>query len=647
MNTLTGSFPGPVDSMSDSYLLPALEEEEEAMGAAVPLPSSLLKMKQIHLDIRNSQINSNASQTIARLKKRSQTPNSGFSLFDFNSIAEHKATSHKWSKLTTLPHIQVGADQEQPEDGHLMELDFHGNLFDPASKENETRNAEDRIDKESLTKMEGKEQGISSRHKPMNVGNVTIEFNPLSEQKTPRSDFASKPVSNSGEGRFPVNSTSIGNAGMMYTSPITSNASVMGHKIPPRNRGHVEQFSTINIGDSLLGKHGGDSRTLRGLEKRMSDLQNAVLVNNWIKILESTKDKNSSISVDGGPSGASHRHAVGISAANMPAANNNVYPRYVPTMPLGHKQRTMANIDLAKYFNVPRSVLKDVDRLKQQNNSDFRKQPPSHVQPSSHVHAADEDLAYTGGTYPRPEKKPAMTNANVSAVEGPPVSIGQHHKSISYRRWLPRLKVDPGLTDLLAIQRLETGVQMEDGHDTGFTSHDSKSHDSRSGEVAQERHVMLHLHNHQPDLQSKNQDYHSKRQLQIKVNIPREMRDSVAVKPLLKLSPRVDNTGSKRGYSETGNAMFGSNANQHIDNLLFHLPFPEHKRKGNQRSVMQDKVHKTRQNPFLTYTDRKDVSVNAYPGLSIVGSSMLDTSELAWKEEAKALIIQMLESKGR
>lgn len=615
---------------SDSYLLPELEEGEDV---AVPLPSSLLKMKKMHLDIRNSHINSSASQTIARLKEKSQAPNNNFSLFDFNPIAKHKATSHKWSKLTALPHI---ADQRQPGDGNLMELDFHGNLFDPVSKEHE--NAEDLSqwnDKAlpgSPIKMEGREQGTLGRHKPMNMGNVMIEFNPLSEQKlTPPSKFASKPVPNNSDSRLPVNSISIGNAGTMRTSPTTSNVPIMGHKMTPSNRGHVEHFSTINIGNSLPSK---DNRTLitRGLEKRMSDLQNAVLINNWIKILESTKeDGNISISR---PSGASHQHAVGISAASIPVTN-----RYVPTMPFSQKQRTMASVDLSKFFNVSQSVLMDFDRHKQQNNSNFHKQLPSHV------HPADLDIVYTGGAHLRPEKRPPMANANVSAVD-PSVSMGQHHKSISYRRWLPRLNVEGGLTDLLAIQRLETGVQM-DGHDTGITSHDTKSHNSRSGEVALEGHPMLHSHNlDQADLQSENRDHHSKRQLKIKVNIPREIGESVAVKPLLKLSPRVDNTGSKRGYSETGNPMFGSNTDRHVDDLLFRLPFPERKLKGNQHSIKRNKVRKMRQNPFLTYTDRKEVPLNAFPELSVVGSSMLDTSELAWKEEAKALIIQMLEGKG-
>lgn len=632
-----GNFSSTLDAdysiLSDPFLLAALDEDDDEIRGPVPLPSSLLKMKQIQLDIRNSQIRPNVSRTLARLQANSKPPNNAFSLFDFNPITEHKPTSHKWSKLTALPHIEVRSyHQNQPVDGHVQEMDMHGNICDPLDRENETAEEylpqENSFPSEPLHTSQRKEH---PRQKPMNIGNVIIEFNMFPENAAPQSNFSGKHIPSTSEGRIPVNST--GNA-----STGTTNMSGLGHKMPPvlRSRGY-EQFSTINIGDTVLSRYRRDNArdSMRGLEKRMSDLQNAVLVNNWIKILESTKsgDEKGGFSFDGRAPGVyapEHAHS-NVTATNKPKTSSTGHPKFAPATNFGQRQATMASVNLAKFFNVPSSVLRDFDRLKQLNTSNFSEVPPR-------VHHVDEGLIHSSGVHLRPEGKPHMAGAAIPSISDP---REQHHGPISYRRWLPRMNaVDEGLTDLLAVQRLQTGVQM-DGHDV---SHNNKSHDAQSGGAAQDNHPMVRLHNlDQEGMEPQKQEFHSK--LKIRVNIPRNISDSVSIKSLPKLSPRAQNT-LPSGFPKMGSIPYDVSADQHVDNLLLNLPNPERKYRDNQCVIKRDKARRIRQNPFLTYSNRREMPVNAYPELSIVGSCMLDTSVAAWREEAKALIIQMLESKG-
>ena len=502
--------------------------------------------------------------------------------------------------------------------------------------------AEEQLPQESAVPSESRRANerrdrFSNGQKPMNIGSVTIEFNMFPGNVLPRSDFSGNQISSNGDG----NSSSIGKAttGVMNVSPSISG---VGHEIRTpdsiaRSRGH-EQFSTINIGDTILDRNGrGSINTSRGLEKRMSDLQNAVLINNWIKILESTKNgnRNDSFGIDGRALGV-HTHEHADSSTNKLAQSNAAYHKFAPAANYGQRQATMASVNLTKFFNVPSSVLRDFDRLKQLNSNNS-----SEMSPRSHV---DEGLVYTGGVHLRPEGKPHVAGAGVPTIGDP---RRQHHGAVSYRRWLPRMNaVDEGLMDLLAIQRIDTGVPM-DGHDMGFVSHDNKSHATQSRKAVQGSHPMVHLHNlHHEDMEPKKQEFRSK--LKIRVNIPRDIGDSVSTKPLLKLSPRVQNTTSESGHSKMGSIPYDASADQQVDNLLLNMPpIPRQKYRGNQRVIKRDKAHSMRQNPFLTYGDRKEMPINMYPELSVVGSSMLDTSEAAWREEAKALIIQMLESKGR
>jgi hypothetical protein len=618
----------------DSLLLPALEDEEDEKGITVPLPSSLLKMKKIQLDIKNSQ---STSQKMARLKVDSQTTTNAFSLFDFNPITEHKPTSRKWSKLTTLPHIHgTRPDAKQLEDGYnIIEQDV---LFDPDPRE--PLPAENIVQQDAsdvlsvpMGNSERREQGVSSRHQPMNIGSVTIEFNLFPAPELP--EFASKPPPSGSESRSHVNPPGIG---MMPMPPSTSNIASAGRKMPhiSRNQG-PERFSTINIGTALQGGLGGDSRNPTCLEKRMSDLHKAVLIDNWIKILESTKEGRK----DGGapiskPAGVyTHQHVGNIAAANIVATKfGNVYPGNAPTKHLNQRQGTMASVDLAKFFDIPRAILRDLDRQKQLSSCCYNN-VQSRPQPSIH-----QELGPGIGTSQRPDKRPPIVVIDESQTPW----RGQYHKSISYQRHPPRWNPsDQGLTDLLAIQKLDTGVPIG-SQDVGFTSHDLKSHDTSRGEVAeQERHPTLHLHDlDQSGLQA--MEYHDKRQLKIKVNVPRDMGDSVSIRHLPKLSPRVENPRLKPGFLGMGkNAVYNSGINQHVDNLLLHLPThgpPQHKHHG---GTQQHRVRKMRQNPLLV---QREAPTNAFPELSIVGSCVLDTSQLAWTEEAKALIVRMLESSG-
>ena len=88
---------------------------------------------------------------------------------------------------------------------------------------------------------------------------------------------------------------------------------------------------------------------------------------------------------------------------------------------------------------------------------------------------------------------------------------------------------------------------------------------------------------------------------------------------------------------------------QHLGSCLlqFHLTPPSGATSGGHGLGQKKPPKAFKSNSAHPHADRREMMANPFPELTIVHSSLVDTSGLPWKEEAKALIVQLLKSKGK
>ena len=562
----------------------------------------------------------------------------------------HRPSYHKWSKLSALPLI--GVNPEMYSEASMEQEHIYSNIdvsFNEANQQ-EVAGQLQIIDQDS-SPVDDSEQGMSTS-KHVNFGNVTIGTSLIPEQKPlhkmsklnscipstgmalvgKHADISKKCQPNNG--KVSVNSDSL----KVIPSPETTgvaHATCVGHTSSVGK----EQFSTVTIDCSQIDQQWklNSSRNLRGIEKRMSDLQNAVLINSWIKILENTKDSSMS-------RGAAF--ADGMSPQVLSTSQTVPMAGYSPIASAYHKK--MANINLATFFNKPVSVVREYNRKKHRS---VRKVPEDSYNDKCYgglsipPATVSEQVTCTGNSHPKTEKRPPQAVQQVYTADS--VTSQRNPRNTSYARCLPTIDMDKnGLMDLLGVHRLETK------YGTG-TEHDEDAFESRGPNIIRQpqdnttgypahyqpnKHVPLKnapVNQHPFQVQTLKTGFHSehqgmrpgktvvdnKRRLHIKVDITPQLRAVENPVHLIRPLPL-----SRPGMTaESGNDSESVHKTVAFSNDQNFLGFPASVcDSGMQRRGMkQKKLHKVvRQHPVDAFFESRVVVENAYSGLAVVGSAI-------------------------
>lgn len=610
----------PIDTMqnTDSRLLSVPEGTGKPLHTPTQLHKSLYnlgKYPPLHKDdedlrnFRNGQPRSMAGVLGKKLSTHERSPGNNISLFNFDLISENKPVHQKWSKLTALPHIQTESRHVTFRYDHFKDSDFSGSGIDPGVLPLADEQPDDGT---SIADTQGNEvSSTSATQIPVNVRNIMLGANLLPKERVPSIKKSKLSSMSSTEkhvdinGRKELGGESVTNKIMSDYSDSEISDSGSTYRPAKRNRrihSDREHISTISIGNSLLDKQSRANRKQGDIKKRLTDLRNAVLIDNWIKILESTKE-DSDVCADDTNAKVSHE--------NVPARN----------MSVGRGgQEKVANIDLVSFFNQSDSTVGGLSKKRLNNAATI----DSEDQLQNQLPQGANNQVINAKT---PQVKDSLHVKMPIGKEGLlSPRRDRQERSTRYIRWSQQAN---GLTELLAVQRLHTkeapGVtSTNDGNDV----HEEKA---LPNEWSLDTDESL----------SKNG---GKNRLHIQVDLTQKRTDdSMVVKPMAR-RPLKRGGFDLESQKDSKVGWIGRDANdQHLQNLLQnfnHLDFFREERGTNRQN-------KTRRVKHTGQSMKREVVGNKlYSDLMIVGSSALDMSELKWREEVKALIRAVMKTKG-
>lgn len=521
-------------------------------------------------------------------------PRKNISTFDFKIISVHRPACQKWSKLTALPNIQIGPSHVMPE----CEYRLHCGQSDESSNNYQilSQNLADtasHTNTDSVVSSDVYESSTSiTRSGPVySIQNIALRNDSsfTREQKLPirRSKKLNSQFSTGTGSDFRDSESSDPEAYEGYNR----------HRLEVKRHENEEDYSTVVMDGSLLDAQNSSdekSSTL-GIGKCLPDLRNAVLINNWIKILENTKETDLYSELTSGTE-----------------AGHYVYPANFKQALLQNVQEKVSSIDLAKFYNQPKSFLREYDHMKHLNQFN-----------STHCNSYRSQISSDGANVStEPSHAKEVTEGRVHRQILGEESAQKHHiKS-------PR-KPKHGLADLLAVQAIATkempSIEIE-----------SRETKKRFDENKLSKPITNILGFSSP------KPY--KRRLEIKVDItPKGITDSVNVNAIS--SPMPNENVSKDSVLTKHNATTNS-SEQHLQELLLHVaaPVPRPVRvKGHKKK--EGKIQNARHSHYPLQF-RREAPTNLHPDLVIVGSSALDINELRWREKVKALIRLVAKSKG-
>lgn len=539
-------------------------------------------------------------------------PLNNISIFDFNLITAQKpAHPRKWSKLTVLPHIQTELDQMTVPEYHLS--NYRWGQFDEGSiLSHQTQSLAD-ITNQLNTETTPFRSQLDSRTSVAQSGpfysiqNITLREN---SELTPehkniparRSNLAYHSLSDPESlslNRQEVSSNQ--NLSVLLTSSDSEYSDTEAY-----NRGRFEakhlpnrkkKISIVTL-DSLGEKSKESTRQF------LPDLRNAVLINNWIKILESTKETELDPEM-GPPSGFGH----------------HVYPSQFKQTLLGSIQDKAAEIDVALFFNQPESIRREFDKVR-------------------HLGSLPENVSHTEVSSEGANEK--VMNTQLPGSRSLPVEH-QPRKNVFPSYCPPPLpRKMSGLANLLAIQALTSN---KEGAGSSTLSQDACPQESESKQYSSEVNATT-------DLEPLSK-VPGRNRLEIKVDMtPRGFKGSVNVNPVkspYRYPDASDNTSSSFDAIKNTNTA-SSREKGHLEQLLMGVvpPIPRATVANRGAKRRQSKVHNTRHYSRYPHNlmHRRE-TVNMHPDLVVVGSAALDMEEIRWREEVKALIRVFAKSKSK
>ncbi len=515
-----------------------------------------------------------------------------FSVFDFNSVSEHRpSVSHRrLSKLSALPHIQVGEGREQACSYSTEPVHSVTNVREnsPSLKNNQTLDKVAEVDENSAS------PEVNACSNVITLGmdlmpaakglNRVSKFHSLSSLSLP-----ARQVSIPGDDRSPRSSDYQASS----DSSDVESPNTHYQKFTPRHN-HRRCPDIAHSGSA--GRQFDDPGNMRGISKRLSDLHNAVLINNWIKILESTQS-------DPPPS----QSDVGSLFDTTMSSGDAVKTQLTPSS--GY-QRKMAHIDLTRFFDLPESALREFDQWKHL----------SHV--GAHPHRPEKPVL---------QEIPVLQGAKAQneRPRGLPLSQRepQQGKFTSYTRSPQVYNGERGLMNLLDVQGLK---------DTRGISHGAQP-SPHSGQISTKE---LPLSQDTGGMRgskvistpnTNNSNHQSQMKLQFK---PKTMKDSFVVNPVSKNSNKRNYEGNH--FKARGQLLAVDFSDGEVQNLLLQMPSLRAKEGG--PVMRQSRVQGQRRALFPFHTTARRTGLGKYPDLSISGSSMLDMSMLKWQQEMKELV---------
>ena len=572
-----------------------------------------------------------------------QRPVNNITTFDFNHISRHRPAYHMLSKLSALP--QINAEPRQTPAGyHYSQYRWDNTLSGINGEMNHGQSqVSDFAHSHILTDDDlghfsggediltpNKTRGIHSVAKSgpiYSVQNIT-----LNSDRSPMAEHSGRYESNyessvdKEQPQIQSSRREVQKDGHLLSifdikpdfshSDLSDYEAYAHHKMPAKRRRGKE--STTLAGTPVGPQTGGESTS-----QCPPDLRNAVLINNWIKILESTKDIESySEQVKGSEGG------------------HFVYPPNFKQVLLKRVQEKVANVDLGRFFHQPEAIMREYNRLKHPSSlesdndtqfdggaysfvADFssQKSTPSPYNMSYDGFTGGHQSEYPGGIikYGMAGSKPLPSDQQRMMMPGAPAR---------HVFWPPNPKYN-GLVGLLDIHSIDTkgafGKEAESVQEAKQSSAEAVGPGTPSSAVL-------------PAKQST--------QL-LDINLdrsPKQIRDSIHVNPIANPRTRANHPSTSFTKHAGGYAPMES-SEQYLQNLYANIPAMSGQVKGKGHVKKRGgKTQKLRQRfpPVM-----RQETVNLHPNLVIVGSSALDMEELRWREEMKALIQSMVKSKGK
>ena len=548
----------------------------DKVGASVGYPSTDLK-----------------GNVVDRWKEENLGPRN-FHVFDFNSISEHRPPSNRrWSKLTALPHIQREENRE--------ECTFH---HDTSRNVDESHLSLNNNLVPDLVRVLGATEEKSTSSERRATGNVVT----LGTDLMPTAKGTSRQPKHYSSN---VIAREVSNHSDRSPGSFDYQASSEGSDVDLPEQNHRRFRSRRNLSTTHSGntrKQHDDPGNMRGISKRLSDLHNAVLINNWIKILESTRPESDVIKNVADPSfGTSTGHD---NASKTLTAHSRDY------------QTRIAHVDLSNFFDVPEAALREFDHLKSIRYAA--------------AHRPDRQVLQGANEVPLVIERKSRRKRPGGLVL--PSREQQHGKVISYTRSPQVYKDDRGLMNLLDVQGLDTGGLGHAAHPTPHATHPPL----HASQIVTKQHENGHMGGSKVISSSNASTAGYQSQMNVlQFRPPKTMKDSFNVNSLSRSSNRKSEDANRPKVR--GQILAVDFSDGEIQNLLMQMPSLRAKRAGPVQR--QARVQGQRRALFPFHTAQRSRQVSCYPDLSVSGSSMLDMSMLKWQEEMKALVEYALKSR--
>ena len=454
----------------------------------------------------------------------------------------------------------------------------------------------------------------------VNIGNITMEINLIPEQRTPRKRSRLTPLYHTQKHilKLKLNSDSI--------SPRKASSS----SVQVREENHDQnQRTNFELNNSNSGKHKvpticidssmleeedvriSSSKQLGHVQKRLKDLKNAAFINDWIEILESTKEEHI-------------RGAAAPSSGNI-YKHKNVKSAEIFTLTSNERGNRMANIDLGRFFDKPESVLRDFD----------------HIRALNRAHRTQSEQVWQGGDE-NAESVISNSQAKKAVLSSPredrKMKQNQKQEYENRRYYLSRNRPQENeLTDLLAVQRIEN--QLAQGHTQGILK-------SRNANRVNDPYVVLHDQTNQESSTHANTDkFSSKRPIKIQFSHDTKQTENRTTKPMLPSIPLKKGDKDTRSTEQEGPSALEL-IDQHMQSLLMQIESNPVRGKDENQGGKPKRVQKLKRKVMLSPIKR--IVINNFPDLCIKGEGVFDNlSEAEWKYEIEGLIKSVMQNRGR